>query len=129
VSPDSKYLLTEQWMAHPPVSDLAQPLLRLAGLRINPLSNGKHDPIHFTGLKLIHIQERGEEAIAVPRAAFLSFPQWSPDGKHLAFTNTTPNGVEIWVADVNTGRTHALRAAHAAPTLRTSPRQCRFQEA
>ena len=108
VSPDSKYLLLEQWILNPPVSDLAQPLLRLAGLRINPATNGKHNPTHFTGLQLVRIQDGREQVIHGPRAAYLSFPQWAPDGKHLAFTNTTKNGVEIWVADVNTGEAHSI---------------------
>src|SRR5450432_4164035 len=36
VSPNGKWLLTADRLPYPPVSDLAQPMLRLAGLRINP---------------------------------------------------------------------------------------------
>ena len=49
VSPDGKWLLAADRLLYPPVSDLAQPMLRLAGLRINPATNGRHHPPRFTG--------------------------------------------------------------------------------
>ena len=59
VSPDGKWLLAADRLPYPPISDLAQPMLRLAGLRINPATNGRHHPPRFTGLhlylSLIHI--------------------------------------------------------------------------
>jgi hypothetical protein len=42
VSPKSDWLLVADRLSNPPVSDLAQPMLRLAGLRINPATNGRH---------------------------------------------------------------------------------------
>ena len=38
----------------------------------------------------------------------LSMPRWSPDGSHFAFTNSTPAGIELWIGDSATGRTHRL---------------------
>ncbi len=108
VSPGSDYMLTEQRIANPPVSDLAQPMLRLAGLRINPATNGRYNPIHFTGLHLIRIRDGNQQTIHVPKAAYLGFPQWAPDGKHFAFTNTTQSGIELWVVDVRTGTAHII---------------------
>jgi hypothetical protein len=40
LSPDGKWLLVADRLANPPVADLAQPMLRIAGLRINPGTNG-----------------------------------------------------------------------------------------
>src|ERR1051325_3397771 len=44
LSPDGKWLLSVDRLANPFVADLAQPMLRIAGLRINPATNGRHHP-------------------------------------------------------------------------------------
>src|ERR1043166_4198221 len=59
VSPDSKWLLAIDRLANPPISDLAQPMLRIAGLRINPATNGRHHPPDrkSTRLNSSHVSE------------------------------------------------------------------------
>src|SRR5262249_29315655 len=42
VSPARDHLLLVQGVRYPPIADLAEPMLRLAGLRINPRTNGPH---------------------------------------------------------------------------------------
>src|SRR5476649_2893209 len=54
VSPSGKWLLADDRLANPPISDLAQPMLRLAGLRINPATNGRHHPPRFVRLRLYY---------------------------------------------------------------------------
>ena len=54
VSPDAKWLLVADRLANPPISDLAQPMLRLAGIRINPATNGRHHPPRFVRLRLYY---------------------------------------------------------------------------
>src|SRR5450756_2488293 len=52
VSPAHTHVLLVEPLRYPPIADLSQPMLRLAGLRINPATNGPH-----RGLSLIHISE------------------------------------------------------------------------
>ena len=54
LSPNGKWLLAADRLANPPVADLAQPMLRLAGLRINPATNGRHHPPRFVRLHLYY---------------------------------------------------------------------------
>ena len=42
ISPSRDMLLLATGVRYPPIADLAQPMLRLAGLRINPNTNGPH---------------------------------------------------------------------------------------
>ena len=42
MSPTRDYLLLAQGVRYPPLSELAEPMLRLAGLRINPNTSGPH---------------------------------------------------------------------------------------
>src|SRR6476469_6771303 len=114
LSPDGKWLLTADRLPYPPVSDLAQPMLRLAGLRINPATNGRHHPPRFTALHLYYTAGHDQAEVAVPRNAYLSPPEWSQDSQHFAFTNTTANGIELWIGQIG------IYSASAVPKIRLS---------
>lgn len=108
VSPRRDMLLLAESLRYPPIADLAQPMLRLAGLRINPQTNGPHRAPYFVRLTLKRISDGAEIAIALPPGAKVGSLQWSPDGKHFAFTNTTATGIELWLGEAATGRIRKL---------------------
>ena len=108
VSPKSDRLLVIDRLAQPPISDLAQPMLRLAGLRLNPATNGRHHPPRFVGLRVVDVQVGKERKISLSPDAYPSAPEWSGDDQHFAFTNTTPNGIELWVGDAATATAHRI---------------------
>ena len=81
------------------IGDHAQPMLRLAGLRIDPATNGPSRPRYYTGYTLTTIPDGVETAIDLEDGMKLSLPEWSPDGDRFAFTNTLPDGIELWVGD------------------------------
>ncbi|HXX24174.1 MAG TPA: prolyl oligopeptidase family serine peptidase [Terriglobia bacterium] len=103
VSPSRDRVLVIDSMRHPPISDLAQPMLRIGGLRINPATNGRHHPPRLIGLRIITIADGKETKLATPPNAWLSVPVWSPDGQRFAFTNTTANTIQLWLGDAATG--------------------------
>ena len=100
----------------PPIADLAQPMLRLAGSRINPNTNGPHGPRRFVGMMLRAIEGRAERPVELPADSNVGFPTWSPDGARFAFTITKPDGIELWVAEAATGKARAL----SGPELNTA---------
>jgi dipeptidyl aminopeptidase/acylaminoacyl peptidase len=102
VSPNGKWLLAADRLANPPISDLAQPMLRLAGLRINPATNGRHHPPRFVRLRLYYTLGNEQADVPLPRNAYLSVPEWSQDSQHFAFTNTTASGIELWTGQIGT---------------------------
>jgi len=103
VSPKSDQMLVAERLANPPISDLAQPMLRLAGLRINPATNGRHHPPRLVSLSLVDVATgKTRKVSGIPANAYLSQPEWSPDGTQFAFTNTTAEGIQLWLGHVET---------------------------
>ena len=122
VSPTRDRFLEAEGVRHPSIADLAAPMLRLAGLRINPATNGRHHPPRIIGLKLVNLADGKALALKTPAKAYLSAPIWSSDGKHFAFTNTVTDtekvliggkhlsvtadqqpGIQLWVGDAASG--------------------------
>ena len=111
ISPTREYMLLADRVAYPPVADLAQPMLRLAGLRINPNTNGPHRGTYYVGLTLKRIADGTDTRIPLSANSKISLPRWSPDGKSFAFTNTIPNGIELWIGDIATGKIRKVNGA------------------
>ena len=113
VSPDRQWLLLLEQRSMPTIAELAQPMLRLAGNRINPRTTGPQLPGAITGLVLKRIVNGAERRIAVPAPAAFSFVSWAPGGRAVAFVQTRDAGLVLWVADPVTGQARAL----TGPTL------------
>ena len=81
--------------------ELSAEELRLAGIRINPSSNGPSRQTHNTGFQLMNIDGTNiREIRGMPEDPKLSGPAWTADSKKFAFTNTTSSSIELWICDV-----------------------------
>ncbi|MDQ3753434.1 MAG: S9 family peptidase, partial [Acidobacteriota bacterium] len=125
ISPTRDRVILATGVRYPPIADLAQPMLRLAGLRINPNTSGPHRAGYFVALSLKRIADGAETKISLPPNAQAGAPVWSADGKHFAFTNTMPGGssgggIELWIGESETGKVQKLKgiavnAVYGAP--------------
>ena len=121
ISPDRKWLLLLERSALPTIAEISAPELKLAGVRINPRTNGpSREASTFKGLRLRSLQGAAERTIALPAGARIGAVRWAPDASSIAFVVTRTQGVELWVADVATGKARALtrpvlNAANGAP--------------
>ena len=109
-SPDGKTLLIVERPALPSIQEIAQPELKLAGLRINPRTNGptQSRTDYYKKLVFKDLASMKEYPLTgAPAAARISDLDWSPDSAKLAFTVTGPDGIELWVAFAADGK--ALR--------------------
>ena len=107
LSPMRNLLTMIDQPALPSITEVAQPELRLAGVRINPRT---YSPSRFnfgTGLKLLDIATRKESTITgLPRQLRLADSAWSPDQRYIAFTHVAysdkegASAVELWLVDV-----------------------------
>lgn len=103
ISPSKDKIAVLEPLRYPPIADLSEPMLRLAGLRINPKTNGNHRQGYFVGLKLKNIADGKEMTVKLPSNAKIISPNWSADGKYLAAGNVTDQGVELWIVDTTNG--------------------------
>lgn len=109
LSPGGEWLLVRHYQSHPTIAELAQPELRLAGLRINPHTNGPSRVLAFTALELLPVTEgTAQKVTGLPEQARITEMHWSPDGSRLAFLHTSRRGIELWVLDLSTKRCRRL---------------------
>lgn len=109
VTPDRRAVALLSRRSLPTVANLAEPIHRLAGARINPKTNGRQQRGGgITGITLKSIADGTEKKISVPANANISGVSFSPDGKRLSFLNTKDNGIELWVADTATGQSKLI---------------------
>ena len=107
VSPAHTYVLMVEPLRYPPIADLAQPMLRLAGLRINPATNGPHRGLWNKSMALVRIGDGTETRLQIPAGLRLSQPKWSADGQRFAFTSTSATGIELWIGGTD-GEVHRV---------------------
>jgi dipeptidyl aminopeptidase/acylaminoacyl peptidase len=99
-------------LRYPPVADLARPMLRLAGLRIDPATNGIHHAPARTSLAFERIADGRVTHVALPAGARITAVALAPDESRFAMTNATAHGTELWIGTVAGGR--AARVANLA---------------
>ena len=100
VSPDDKTILLLDRAGLVSIAELSGPELRLAGIRINPVTNSQSRGQGVTGISSMNIDGTNIRPLTgLPADAKLGGVSWSDDSRWFAFTNTTDNGVELWVAD------------------------------
>ncbi len=117
VSPTYTHVLLAEPLRYPPIAVVAQPMLRLAGLRINPRNNGPHRANLDISMVLKRIDDGSEVKIELPANAKIGSEKWSPDGKQFAFTNTTETTVELWVGDASSGHVHKIQGVRVNAIL------------
>lgn len=101
LSPHRDWAALVQTPALPGIREVAQPELKLAGLRINPRSYSASRFSFGTDLWLLNVASQKEVRIkGLPAPLRLADLQWSPDQRYLAFSHMGPNGVELWLLDV-----------------------------
>lgn len=121
VGPNGEWILFMEVPGLLTIADLAEPELRIAGLRINPRTNGPSRSGYFTDLTLKRISDGAERpASGLPEQPRIRNVRWSPDGSRVAFTLTRDDRIELWTLDVPRGRAGrvadvALNDAYGAP--------------
>ncbi|XP_019160217.1 PREDICTED: probable glutamyl endopeptidase, chloroplastic isoform X3 [Ipomoea nil] len=118
-SPQRDKILFLKRRSLPPLSDLARPEVKLAGIRIDGKCNSRSRMSFYTGIGIHQLLEDGtlgpEKLIhGLPERAKINFVTWSNNGHYLAFSvrveeeENSSSKLTVWVADVETGTARPL---------------------
>lgn len=97
----------------PSIAYIAEPILRIAGMRITPAYNSRQVLSFSTGLSLKDMKTGQVRKVAFPDGFKFSVPRmggvsWSPDGLRIALLGYGEGGVALWAVDVKTAAAKAL---------------------
>ena len=110
VSPRHRLAALAEPAGMPTIADLAEPMLRLAGLRINPSTNARYVTRWNGGLRLRALDGDADRRVALPPGIRFGTPEWSPDGRSLALIGSTGEGSTLWIVDAGSGQVRTLVA-------------------
>ncbi len=109
VSPDFQNWLLRFRQINPSIEELAQDELKLAGMRFSPQTFAPGRSRRFVALSLMRYPEiETVEISGLPENPRILSTSWSPDGSRIAFTNETPEGVELWIIDEGSAEARRL---------------------
>ncbi|PQB06305.1 S9 family peptidase [Polaribacter filamentus] len=95
------------------IAELSETELRLAGLRINPVTNIGSRTTFYTNLKVKKTRDIDAKQVTnLPENPRLSDFTWSPDESMIACLNTTETGVEVWILNVSEGNATKITTAN-----------------
>ncbi|MFN4152266.1 MAG: hypothetical protein ACK4IX_15095, partial [Candidatus Sericytochromatia bacterium] len=85
----------------PSIEEVSQKELRLAGLRLNPANNSLSRTDYYNDIKIKLLSSDKELKVkGLPKNVRVMYPDWSPNGKKLAFINLTDTSNELWIVDI-----------------------------
>ena len=122
--PVGKTLLLVQQGQYPSIARVAEPYLKLAGVRIEPSAHARHDMSSGYGIRtclegftLVDVASGRHTTVELPADACPGWPSWSPDGRRFAFDNTTATQVELWIGNADDGRVRRVEGVQLNPIL------------
>ena len=103
ITSKGEWMLLMDRSSFPSVEELAQPELRIAGLRINPRNAGPSRSSYSIGLTLRNVKSGAEFTInGLPEELKAGAIQWSPDETKFAFTHSTTSRIDLYVVELST---------------------------
>ncbi|MBN2346836.1 MAG: hypothetical protein JXO51_10650, partial [Candidatus Aminicenantes bacterium] len=99
-SPDGKHLLLADPVLYPRLAELAAPMHKLAGMRVNPATNGFHGRHGGTSPRLVRVEDGVTLPLELPPGAELLSVEWTADGRRFALTVGQSDRIGLWVGSV-----------------------------
>ena len=118
---NKEYMLLLYRDAFKTIAELSKEELRLGGLRIDPATNIGSRTRYYNKVELQNITDNSgttKSISGLPEKPLMANFSWSPDQLKMAFTQTTAEGVEVWVIDIPTASAKKLTEARANANMR-----------
>ena len=100
IAPTGDYMLLVDPMLYPPLAELAAPMHKLAGMRVNPAINGRHGRHGGTSPRLVRVEDGVTTPLNLPEGAEVDDMVWTVDGKRFALIVIHTDHIGLWVGSV-----------------------------
>ena len=102
ISPDNQVMAMMERPQLAPIAEFAAPVVRVAGMQLNPVLRERARSYTYRGLALKGLDRSEPVAVAMPSDARMGNVSWSPDSKHMAFTLAHEDGLALYTVNVQT---------------------------
>lgn len=103
VSPSGLHMILADPQEYPPLAELAAPMHKLAGLRVNPALNAIHGRHGGTSPRLVRVENGAEVRLDLPAEAEVHDVTWTADGRRFALTVGHSDHIGLWIGSVEGG--------------------------
>lgn len=107
VSIDSKaeWILFSERNPYPSIEELAMPEYKIAGMRINPNNYSPSRQTFVNSFSLKNIKTgKTSPVTGLPATLYAGNTRWNPSQTKIAFTQTAPDRIDLYVIDVATAK-------------------------
>ena len=119
VSPDGARLILPALPALVPISLLAEPVEKLAGLEILPAWRASRAQLKFawSGFAIATVADGRRVAARLPEGSRIGATAWSGRGDRIACALYGPGGAELWIVTAATGAARRIEGVHLNTVL------------
>jgi dipeptidyl aminopeptidase/acylaminoacyl peptidase len=118
VSPTKDWVAFTQAARYPGIAEVAEPMLRLAGVRLNPRTNGPARESGLVSLSFLELATKKSVQVKLPEGK-VSGLQWSNDGKRFSVTVTKKEYIALGLGEVGSETITVVPALNLSDVLGT----------
>jgi dipeptidyl aminopeptidase/acylaminoacyl peptidase len=108
ISPDNRWMVELERPSLPPIAQLAEPVIAIAGIEINPHTWGPGREAAYRSMTMRPLGNEAATPIVLPPQPRIRNLRWSWDSRYLAFTLTQAEGIALWVLDLEQAKAFPL---------------------
>jgi dipeptidyl aminopeptidase/acylaminoacyl peptidase len=99
-APSGEHLLLADPVTYPSLAELAAPMYKLAGVRVNPVINGFHGRHGATSPRLVRVEGGDVTPVDLPEDTEVLNVAWTADGRRFALSVKQADRIGLWVGSV-----------------------------
>ncbi|HOX49997.1 MAG TPA: prolyl oligopeptidase family serine peptidase [Fibrobacteria bacterium] len=109
LSPANNAMMLMTPVRFPPIAELAQPWLSLAGTRVAPRNRSigevyQNGETYWSGYTQLDLASGKTTAVDLPVPAKVGSPVWSADGRRYAFARIAERSIELWLGEMGSAK-------------------------
>jgi len=97
LAPRGRHIFLGDYVLYPLLADLAAPMHKLAGTRVNPAANSRHSSFGVVSPRLVRVKDGKVRKLNLPEGAGILSVEWTACGKRFAVTVELDDHVGLWI--------------------------------